>query len=93
MPLESLESKDLRSKDLGSEEKVSQLKEKVCQLNGKAVDLPPDGKLVELIASQGYQGEGFAIAINGEFVPRSNYASTAVKAGDCIDVVAPVTGG
>lgn len=34
-----------------------------------------------------------AVAINGEFVPRSHYDERLLKANDCIDVVAPIQGG
>jgi len=64
-----------------------------CQLNGQPVVTEQGTALSELIAAQGYQNEGFATALNGEFIPRSQYASTLVKSGDSIDIVAPVTGG
>ena len=35
----------------------------------------------------------FAAAVNGEFVPRSQYAETQVQDGDEIDIVKPVGGG
>ena len=37
--------------------------------------------------------EQFAAAINGEFVPRSAYATTLLGSGDLVDIVAPVGGG
>ena len=64
-----------------------------CQLNGQAVKTHEGIALSEFVHAQGYVDEGFATAINGEFVPRSMYNSTAVKSGDQIDIVAPVTGG
>jgi sulfur carrier protein len=64
-----------------------------CQLNGQAITTEEGVALTELIANQGYQGEGFATAVNGAFVPRSCYATTYIQAGDDIDIVAPVTGG
>lgn len=35
----------------------------------------------------------FAVAINGEFVPRSLYDSTVINQGDQLDIVSPVGGG
>ena len=35
----------------------------------------------------------FAVALNGEFVPRSRYADTLLAEGDELDIVAPVGGG
>jgi len=35
----------------------------------------------------------FAVAVNLQFVPKTQYASTHIKAGDHIDIIAPITGG
>ena len=35
----------------------------------------------------------FAAAVNMQFVPKKNYASHALKAGDNIELIVPVTGG
>jgi sulfur carrier protein len=35
----------------------------------------------------------FAVAINGEFVPRSQYQFQLLQNGDSIDIVSPVGGG
>lgn len=35
----------------------------------------------------------FAIAINGEFIPRSQYDCTPLNNGDELDIVSPVGGG
>jgi len=35
----------------------------------------------------------FAVAVNRQFVPRSNYAAHALQANDRIEVIRPVTGG
>lgn len=50
-----------------------------------------------------YQAEGsnlaaspsapFAVALNGEFVPKSAYATTQLKDGDKLDIVSPIGGG
>lgn len=34
-----------------------------------------------------------AVAINGEFVPRSTYTTRQLEAGDQVDIVKPVGGG
>ncbi|OIQ80598.1 sulfur carrier protein ThiS [mine drainage metagenome] len=49
--------------------------------------------LVALLAERGFAGGGFACAVNGQFVPRARWAEHMLADGDCIDVVAPVTGG
>lgn len=35
----------------------------------------------------------FAIARNGNFIPKSDYAKTPMDDGDVIDIISPVTGG
>lgn len=35
----------------------------------------------------------FAAAVNTQFVPKTNHASHALKDGDRVEIIAPVTGG
>lgn len=35
----------------------------------------------------------FAVACNGEFVPRGSYAERSLQPGDVIDIVHPMAGG
>ncbi|WKE65715.1 sulfur carrier protein ThiS [Gallaecimonas kandeliae] len=35
----------------------------------------------------------FAVAVNGRFVPRSQYDATPLKEGDSIEVLSPMEGG
>jgi sulfur carrier protein len=35
----------------------------------------------------------FAVALNGEFVPRTQYSVVILKNGDALDIVSPVGGG
>ena len=35
----------------------------------------------------------FAVAVNGEFVPRTQYPQTQLQDGDTLDIVNPVGGG
>ncbi len=35
----------------------------------------------------------FAAAVNLQFVPKTQYASTPLQAGDQIEIIAPITGG
>lgn len=38
-------------------------------------------------------GAPFAVALNGDFVPRSQYGQVLLKDGDQLDIVSPVGGG
>jgi len=49
--------------------------------------------LAELIAELGFAETQVATAVNGDFVPRSARAATALAPGDRIEIVAPRQGG
>lgn len=62
-------------------------------VNGEMKTLPASLPVEQALAHWGYQGKDIAVAINGDFVPRSRYAEQAVNAQDHIDIVAPIQGG
>lgn len=62
-------------------------------VNNQIKTLPPASSVSEALCLWDYRGEKIAVAINGEFVPRSSYAERQLQANDCIDIVAPVQGG
>lgn len=62
-------------------------------LNSTRTIIAADTPLIEAIIYWGIDNSKIAVAINGEFVPRSNYAQCVIKAGDEIDIVNPVGGG
>jgi len=50
--------------------------------------------LQTLLQQQGYDlAAAMACAINKQFVPRPQWHERALKAGDQIDVITPITGG
>ncbi len=46
-----------------------------------------------MLDAEGYKGKIVAVARNGEFVPRTEYANTNLQDGDEIEIVAPMQGG
>ena len=62
-------------------------------VNGEVITLLGATNLLSLLELQHYQSQKIAVAINGEFVPRSQYAETAVNDGDEVDVIQAVGGG
>lgn len=62
-------------------------------LNNTPTTIAADIPLNEAIIHWGMGDSKIAVAINGEFVPRSSYCEYVVKAGDEIDIVKPVGGG
>lgn len=61
-------------------------------INGNQAPMPTDGRLLALLQQFGAR-EPFAVAINGNFVPKSRYGSVRVQPGDQIDIVQPIEGG
>lgn len=49
--------------------------------------------LSDALQQWGYGDSKIAVAINGEFVPRSTYGERELLNGDQIDIVKPVGGG
>ena len=62
-------------------------------LNDQAKQLPTGAKLAQALLDWGYQCEKIAVAVNGDFVPRSQYQQYVLCENDSVDVVAPVQGG
>lgn len=62
-------------------------------VNNKNAELPPSCSIQLALKQWGYDANIIAVAINGEFVPRGNYADYLIQAHDVIDVVAPIQGG
>lgn len=48
--------------------------------------------IAELLVEQGFDGS-IATAKNGDFVPKTQRADTAINEGDRIEVVSPMQGG
>ena len=49
--------------------------------------------LDQLLAELGYRGTKVATAVNGAFVARQARAGTELRAGDSLEVIAPMQGG
>ncbi len=62
-------------------------------LNGQPLEIKGNLNIIDFLAAHGYAGKTVAVAINGTFLPRSNYATTILKAADNVEIVAPMQGG
>lgn len=62
-------------------------------LNGEKISLEESTSASQLLQVQRYQSEKIALAINGTFVPRSQYDETILNDGDEVDVIQAVGGG
>ena len=62
-------------------------------LNGKTHTVANDACIERLVTDLGYAGKRIAVERNGQIVPRSRHADTALAAGDRIEIVVAVGGG
>lgn len=62
-------------------------------LNNEPIEMEADTSLSEALEQWDYGEQKIAVAINGEFVPRSRYGDTLLKEHDQLDIVKPVGGG
>lgn len=64
-------------------------------VNGTRHPLPPSGSLGELLSSLGIALDtpAVAVALNGQVVPRVQWAASRVAPGDVVEIVRPIQGG
>ncbi|MBB6523176.1 sulfur carrier protein ThiS [Pseudoteredinibacter isoporae] len=68
-------------------------------LNGKAVEIPQPDNLQDFFDSLNRNDAAiilpkqFAVALNAQFIPRSQYADTALQEGDDLELLVPMQGG
>lgn len=62
-------------------------------VNGENRQLPQPLSIQAALQHWGYTGDDIAVAVNGEFVPRSQYPNHQLDALDQVDIVAPIQGG
>lgn len=66
------------------------------ELNGDAAELADGATVLDAITATGVEtvdGRGFAVAVDGEVVPRSEWETTVLAAGQKVEVVGAVQGG
>ncbi len=62
------------------------------QLNGQTVDTSAE-TLAQLLAERQTDSGSVACALNGEFIPRAQYACQRLTAGCHLEVLSPMQGG
>ncbi len=63
------------------------------RVNGSARSLRASATILDLVRDLRLEGKRIAVERNGEIVPRSRYAGTALAAGDQVEIVGAVGGG
>lgn len=62
-------------------------------VNGQAREVLDGLTVAELLRGLGVPGDGVAVAVDREVVPRSAHASTALRGGAQVEVLVAVGGG
>lgn len=62
-------------------------------INGVRKSFQAPLNIKDALAQEGYDGMMVAVARNGTFVAKMNYANTTIENGDDIEIVAPMQGG
>jgi sulfur carrier protein len=64
------------------------------RLNGRPENLPDGGLLTDALERLGVDDpRGVAVALDGEVVPRSRWASTSLRDGQAVEILRAVQGG
>lgn len=62
-------------------------------VNQKPQQILPGTSLQDALQQWGYGASFFAVACNGVFVAKAEYANTILTPNDVLDIVAPMAGG
>ena len=65
----------------------------ILQVNGKKMELKEDADLLDVINSLENKSEFFAVALNKNFIPKSQYEQVQLRENDSLEVVTPHPGG
>jgi sulfur carrier protein len=65
----------------------------VVTLNGERRELPDGATVESAVRALGAPERGVAVAVDGEVVPRGEWATTAVREGQQVEVLHAVQGG
>jgi len=63
------------------------------QFNDENMMLENDYCLTTALAMRGPKNDCYAVAINRQFIPRSNYENTILNEGDVVEIISPMQGG
>ncbi len=62
-------------------------------VNGETKTFSKGITIKEMLKHLNFHDEWLGVAVNKEFVPKDAFEKTALKSGDEVDVLAPVSGG
>ena len=61
-------------------------------INQRLHELPEGTLLSQALEAGGFRPP-FAVAVNLQFIPKTQYPATVLRSGDQIEVISPITGG
>lgn len=62
-------------------------------VNGKLTPLEHSHTIADALQELGYEDSYFAVALNEEFVPKTEYQKTPLQENDRLEVLSPIRGG
>ena len=62
-------------------------------INGKPYELDGPTRVVDYLEDRGLANRSLAVAINGDVLPRGQFAEVTICDGDQVEIVRPVGGG
>jgi sulfur carrier protein len=62
-------------------------------VNGEIRQITPGISLQKLLGDMGMDLKYIAVAVNRDFIPRSEYDKIIIKEGDDVEIVSPQAGG
>lgn len=65
----------------------------LINVNGAPHNIPNEQPLPDTLEYLGFAGSHFAVAIDGEFVPRGQWQNVTLKGGEALEVLSPKQGG
>ena len=62
-------------------------------INGEKKEIPHNSTIAMLLRDLGIKEEWLGVAVNMTFIPKEQFETTTLKAGDEVDILAPMSGG
>jgi len=63
------------------------------ELNGKPLEIEPGTTIAKLLEQRGIERRMVAVELNGEIIPRYDFDTTVIQAGDHLELLQMVGGG
>ncbi len=64
----------------------------MVKINGEELNVTGEN-VADYLTERGYDIKRVAVELNGDILPKSQYADTILKDGDCVEIVSFVGGG